>query len=257
MPFTLAHPAAVLPLHRALGRFASWPALIIGSMVPDMHRLFFGLVTRHQSHGAAGLLWFCLPVGLIGYLLYRAVLRAPLHDLLSGTPPRTGAQREGTATVIVSLLAGTITHDLWDLFTHGDSPVAAGAPWLLTPAAAIGGHHVAVYQLLQNASTLLGLVVVGIWLYVTARRHAPPAVGARRTAPLLPALGLGLAGVAVALIAALAVTLPHIDIASVRTVLNVAKLASAYTPLGIGGAVLVYCVGWQFVWRRASASRAC
>ena len=36
MPFPLAHPAAVLPLGRHYPRYLSFPALIIGSLSPDV-----------------------------------------------------------------------------------------------------------------------------------------------------------------------------------------------------------------------------
>ena len=35
MPFTFAHPAAVVPLLRPLGRYGVLSALVIGSIVPD------------------------------------------------------------------------------------------------------------------------------------------------------------------------------------------------------------------------------
>ena len=59
MPYPFAHPAAVLPLARLLGRAGSPSALAIGSMIPDAWYFVPGLV-RADSHGAAGLLWFCL-----------------------------------------------------------------------------------------------------------------------------------------------------------------------------------------------------
>ncbi|WP_374709637.1 DUF4184 family protein [Massilia scottii] len=36
MPFTFCHSAIVIPLHRCAPRFTSLPALVIGSMAPDL-----------------------------------------------------------------------------------------------------------------------------------------------------------------------------------------------------------------------------
>ena len=40
MPFPLAHPAAVLPFRRYCSRWLNFPALVIGSLVPDLGYLF-------------------------------------------------------------------------------------------------------------------------------------------------------------------------------------------------------------------------
>src|SRR5882672_6336607 len=68
MPFTLAHPAAVLPLRR-------WPrldfvALVIGSMTPDFGYYLLLPDMRLETHSFAGSLETCLPVGLLLVLLF-------------------------------------------------------------------------------------------------------------------------------------------------------------------------------------------
>ena len=64
MPFTLSHPAVVLP-------FARWKlilsALVIGSMTPDFE-YFIDIVTDHDvqiGHSISGIFLFCIPVGLL------------------------------------------------------------------------------------------------------------------------------------------------------------------------------------------------
>lgn len=125
MPYPFAHPAAVLPLARPMGRLGVTSALVIGSMVPDAWYLFPGLV-RADSHSAAGLFWFCLPLGFVVYLLWNGGrLRAPLP------------------AVAVSLAVGALTHFAWDALAHSYA-------W----------HGIAV---LQHASTVLGAAFVVWW----------------------------------------------------------------------------------------------
>lgn len=89
MPFTLAHPAAVLPLHRRLRRRASLSALVVGSITPDLAYFLPLGVSGSQSHSALGLLVFCLPVGMLAWGVYLMVLR----PFILGLIPRPLSQR--------------------------------------------------------------------------------------------------------------------------------------------------------------------
>lgn len=129
MPYPFAHPAAVLPLVPLMGRFAVAPALVIGSMVPDAWYLVPGMV-RADSHSAAGLFWFCLPVGLLAYLTY--------HYLRTSSLPG-----KPWLAVVASLLAGALTHLAWDGLTHS--------------------YEVEGFYVLQHASTVAGTAVVVWW----------------------------------------------------------------------------------------------
>lgn len=82
MPYPFAHPAAVLPLARPMGRFAVPSALAIGSVLPDLWYIV-PLVDRADSHSLAALFWFCLPAGLLSYVLFHRLLKQPLIALLS------------------------------------------------------------------------------------------------------------------------------------------------------------------------------
>ena len=125
MPFPLAHPAAVLPLRRYCPRWLSFPALIIGSLSPDMGYVFTiaGIEIQRFSHQLVGLV-FCLPAGLLALWVchrmcplairflpetYRRVL-LPLCQRPIGPP----------VAILVSLLVGALTHQFLDSFTHKD-----------------------------------------------------------------------------------------------------------------------------------------
>src|SRR5438876_728351 len=88
MPFPIAHPAAVLPLRRYCTRWLSFPALVIGSVVPDVGYLL-GEDWINFSHQLSGSVPFDLPLGiLILAVFYRfrtvvaGMLSAPYQRLL-------------------------------------------------------------------------------------------------------------------------------------------------------------------------------
>lgn len=153
-------------------------ALAIGSMIPDAWYLV-PLLTRGDSHGVLGLLWFCLPAGLFAYAAFHLIFKQPMLALL----PKSLADRLGAWTsaglpdvswsaVLVSLLAGSATHLAWDAFTH-EGPISDALPFLEANLFAIGTFEVRTLQLLQHASTLLGTAFLGAWLWRKLRTTAP------------------------------------------------------------------------------------
>lgn len=163
MPFTLAHPAAALPIRRWLGRRVVPSALVIGTMIPDLPYYIDLDWRREWTHSIASLFWWALPAGWACFLLYRKVLRAPLAYLLpeplrtrmSPTPAPSPA-----AAVTLSLLLGALSHLLWDALTH-ESPLFFGA-----------AANSSAFDILQNGSSVLGLAVIGWWLW-RLPRHKP------------------------------------------------------------------------------------
>ncbi|WP_164931948.1 DUF4184 family protein [Janthinobacterium sp. 17J80-10] len=213
MPFTFAHPAAIIPLHRALRRHGVLSALIIGSMVPDFQNFLPFDVDRSESHSIAGMFWFCLPVGLLAYLLFHLVLERPLRHLLPpviaarmGEPQRMPLPSASGPLILLSLLLGIVTHLAWDAFTHYSIVTVLVIPPLSEHLFSIGEYHVYPYKLLQHASTLAGTLLVGQWIWRGLQRpdlpHAPPsALLARRSRRTIigillampPLIGIGMA----------------------------------------------------------------
>lgn len=172
MPFTLAHAAAAIPLLRPLGRWGVLSALVFGSCAPDMPYFLALPVARTDSHSLPGMLWFCLPVGLSAYLLFHKLLKGPLLALLPDSVLNRLATQAATCTslpavhwgaVLVSLLCGTITHDIWDAFTHKKSWGTGLIPVLQQPLFTVHGMTTYGYSLAQHGSTVLGLALLGTW----------------------------------------------------------------------------------------------
>jgi hypothetical protein len=171
VPFTLSHPAAVLPL-RTWTPALPFTALVVGSMAPDTeYYLPFTPFPRHLTHAFVGVPTVDLAFGLSTLIVAQLVLAAPVAALLPrpwGDRVRAWARgglprgwREALL-VLVALVIGAATHVGWDAFTHVNGQVVVHVHLLREQA----GRY-PVYQWGQFASSVFGLVVIGISL----RRH--------------------------------------------------------------------------------------
>lgn len=184
MPFTLAHPAAVLPLRHVPGLRAV--PLIIGAMAPDLPYYVPTRVNHHmvqRTHTLTGTLLIDLPLGL-GAMLLLFVLRRPLTVLL---PPRAAwlclnalapfkRPREWLYAPLAVLL-GVWSHVAWDSFTHPDGWSVRRMP-ALSQSVTIGWYSGEVCHLLQYLSSALGLLIMVLWyLRLRARVSASALAG--------------------------------------------------------------------------------
>jgi hypothetical protein len=181
VPFTLAHPAAVLPL-RGVRRLRTAP-LVIGALAPDLFYYLPGGSTAHYqqlTHAFAHSYTIDL---LLGYALLGAawVLQRPLTALLSARARALclralSAFRRPVEWVYAApaILIGVWTHLLWDSFTHGDGWVVHRMSALSAPLM-LGPHDVPMYRVLQYLSSVIGLAVLVLWY---RRLPAPPAATA-------------------------------------------------------------------------------
>jgi hypothetical protein len=172
MPFTLAHPAIAVPLAR---RGYVLSALSIGSLMPDLG-YYLPLLDKSYGHTFAGLFISDLPAGLIFLWLFHCLLKTPLLSLLPVEHQRRliipargfsfGPMRR-FLTVIVSLFVGSISHLIWDSFTHEYGWVVRRMAML---SSSIG--PIPVYKYLQHGGTILGLALLVYW-YINWYRQAP------------------------------------------------------------------------------------
>ncbi len=166
MPFTAAHPAAVVPLLRR-----GWPvdraALVCGAMAPDFEYFVRARLESSFSHTLPGLL-FTLPMAALLVLIWELVLRGPVLATLpptlrarTRTEPPPGLTRDARAwTLLVSCaLLGVLTHLGWDAFTHHEAPGVLLLPVLETPVR-LGPVEWPAYRCVQHGSTLVGALVL-------------------------------------------------------------------------------------------------
>lgn len=174
MPFTLAHPAAAVPLLRMLGRYGVLSALVVGSLMPDLSYFFSFEKWYTGSHSLLGLFWFCLPAGLLSYLVFHIFLKGPLLGLVPVSVfLRCGVYAENYRSlplvswvaVIASLLVGSMTHLAWDSFTHKNTLVVNLFPVLQYSLFSFGKYQVYLFKILQHLSTVFGVALMAWWIW--------------------------------------------------------------------------------------------
>ncbi|MFB7722179.1 DUF4184 family protein [Nocardia sp. NPDC056100] len=227
MPFTLAHPAAVLPLARKL-----WlPGLVAGSLAPDMPYYLPIGVDGELTHSPVG-----LPIDLllgVALLALGRILRRPVLSLLgrSAAPSRTSWWRACAA-----ILVGALTHLAWDAFTHTDGVVVQH--WEPMRESVIGPHR--VYNVIGYLSSVGGLLIL-TWFTLRWFRRAEPGPTAAQRKWVVTGIAT-----AAAIGAAIAATDPVVDISlydCVRHLLVGAMRGAAL--LFIAWVVLVTVSDWR------------
>ncbi|HXA10028.1 MAG TPA: DUF4184 family protein [Chthoniobacterales bacterium] len=169
MPWTLSHPAAVLPLRR----FTPWPldfaALVAGSMTPDLGYYIDRFDLSTFAHTLPGSFVACLPTGVIFLLVFYLfckpfcyALPAPHRQVLLPLCPVFPKGLTRWAIIIFSLLLGTWTHNFWDAFTHEHGWFVDRITWLQQPVLQVPSTTICVYLALQELSTVVGFVIVAI-----------------------------------------------------------------------------------------------
>ena len=169
MPFPLAHPAAVLPLRRYCPRYLNFPALVVGSISPDLGYFFRGTGADNFSHSLLGGLGFCLPMGLLALGIFHGFRIATeryfpvFHRRV--VLPLAERQPSPVGAVILSLLLGTLTHLLLDSMTHREGWFAQHFWLLQTPLAIVHHRNVRICHLLWYGCSFLGMA----WLFLAFR----------------------------------------------------------------------------------------
>ena len=187
MPWTFAHPAAVLPLRCFCGaRRLSFAALVVGALSPDFCYYVGRFDLGAFTHTPLGILLACVPAGWVVLSVVRR-LRDPVADLLP-EPHRTAVHSASpislpptdpfaaAAMTALSLALGAATHVAWDAFTHEGQFFVRHFPDLRTPISAVFGLQFRLYGVLQHASSLFGVAVLVHAYVVHVRRsaHAAP-----------------------------------------------------------------------------------
>ncbi|MFF7995399.1 DUF4184 family protein [Kitasatospora xanthocidica] len=233
MPFTLSHPAAVLPLLRRAGERGPLvaSALVAGSMAPDLPFFADSLLPGVYGHGGLTHRWWAVPtldVALAGALVagWHGLLRGPLVALLperwAGGAEALTVRRAGSG---VDALAGTGTSTGTSAGAGSGTGTgtAEGVAWFAASAAIGAATHVGwdafthgdrlgvrllpvldrpvagvpLYEALQYGSSALALVAMGGWASraVAAVEPVRPAV---RLAPRTRRAAVAVLGAATA-----------------------------------------------------------
>lgn len=185
MPFTPSHAVVALPFVRT----PLVPAAIaIGAMTPDLPLFVRGVGLDYGfTHTANNVVW----TGILAFalfMLWRVLLRPAVPELVPAAVARrlpidwseTGltaashavgvgsSRRLYPVTLAVSLILGVLSHILWDQFTHEGRWGVETFPALDELWGPLTG-----FKWLQHGSSLLGLVVIGVWALLRLRRAEP------------------------------------------------------------------------------------
>lgn len=178
MPFTIAHAAAAEPIDRLLGRQVSTLALAVGTLAPDLEFFIRGRSERsigHDLHGTvlldlplafvflAALSWLVVPA-IVTLLPDNALHLGPALRRSFTVPLRRWGDPSALARLAVAILIGAGSHLLWDDFTSEPPPETASLQWLTRFPFSLGGADHALHSILRWASTVGGLILVGLAL---------------------------------------------------------------------------------------------
>ena len=186
MPFTFSHPAAILPFKRLCPRWLNLPALILGSMAPDVPYFFLRQNLGHAAHTLPGSIKIALPIGFV-LLCAFYLLHKPLCYLLP--MPHRGALFPKTTklpqlkpffivSVLASILIGVWTHNFWDAFTHVGGYFAVRLSILQRVVLQHDKMALHGYTVVKLISSVVGLALIAFtywrWL-ISQPRPATPA----------------------------------------------------------------------------------
>ncbi len=196
MPFTPSHVAAILPFVRTPLAPA---ALAIGAMAPDLPYFLPVFADRDLTHSLLGVPTIDLLVGGLAFVLWLAVLRAPVLDysprwLRERMDPQARWRVRGPVISVLLAVAaielGILTHLLLDLVTHEGGWIETVAPWT---SDMIGTFSVAniIHAVVSAVTGVIVVLWVRGWAGRTPRTPRASRLGDReRLATWLGLLGV-------------------------------------------------------------------
>jgi hypothetical protein len=176
VPFTVSHAVVAFAARRTPLPVA---AVAVGAMAPDAVLFVPALPPYTVAHSPFGIVTIDLVVALVTLALWWVLVRpawtpvlpTPLRDRLPADwvrPPRL--RWVDVPLVVVACVLGSVTHVVWDAFTHPHGRAVAVLPVLRS---AVAGHP--VYAVVQDCSSVAGLVALGVAAVVWWRQTAPRA----------------------------------------------------------------------------------
>lgn len=181
MPFTFSHPAVVLPFGIKQTKYIDLTALVIGSMAPDFEYFLHFRPIQIVGHTLYGQFYFSLPIILILAYVYHYLIKEPIITNL----PKPYCNRyyylakkdwkiNSLFRFIVfcySALIGAFSHIGWDSFTHETGYFVTKFS-ALSSSINIANFNIPIYKILQHGSTLLGFIVIIIYILAIQDKKA-------------------------------------------------------------------------------------
>ncbi len=181
MPFTPAHAVVTLPFVKRM-RAISVFGLILGSMAPDFEYFLRFKPDSLGGHSILGMFLLNLPLCIGLAIIYMNLLEDCLIQLLPefiaikwprfGRNVKTYAIAEWLNFIFWTLI-GMLTHLGWDSFTHNTGLFVQMFPVLKTQVS-ISILNLPIYKWIQHTSSLLGLMLLFIYVLLRPKRTRMP-----------------------------------------------------------------------------------
>ncbi len=169
MPFTLSHAAAALPFRKLK---PVWPALVIGTFAPDLQYFILLSDEDRSGHHFPGVFLLTLPLALLVLWLFERCVKESVVELLPVALQRRLHDKIQPlsfwgwgqfASIVLWIVVGIATHVLWDQFTHGHTWITTHLGLLYQTVPVPFHSPMAVFKVLQHASTVFGLLALVAW----------------------------------------------------------------------------------------------
>jgi hypothetical protein len=179
VPWTFAHPALILPLKKVFPKQLYFLGLVVGSIVPDLG-YYVGLWSLSSfAHTLKGVLCICLPVGL--FVVYILNLIGPHVAILLPDPHRTAflsfikiqdqPSVKSFIILVIAIVLGSLSHLLWDSFTHASGAMVISSELLKSEIIEIGTLPIYGYTLMQHLSSLVGVAILFSFYYSWLKKN--------------------------------------------------------------------------------------
>lgn len=187
MPFTFAHPAAVIPLNRKFNKHLDFTALVLGSMAPDFEYFLWAKPLATIGHRWDGFIIINLPICLLLAYLFHCLVKKPMLTCLPSSLSKymmpvinqAWSLKSFKALIVFmySSILGMCTHVLWDGFTHKTGYFVERFSFLLREVSVLE-FKIPIYKLAQHTSTVVGLSIIIYILYNESKKikETPPLV---------------------------------------------------------------------------------
>ena len=168
MPFTLSHPAIILPFLK--NKKLSATALIVGSMSPDFEYFFRMQNQSEFSHTFLGIFLVDIPLSFIVMFVFHQIIKKPM---IENSPiyfqHRMQELKElnwfvylkkNVIVILISLFIGAVSHLFWDSFTHSHGFFVQRNPFLNKEI-----YSIPLYSIAQYLSSIIGFVFISIYIH--------------------------------------------------------------------------------------------
>ena len=173
---------AIVPIHKFANKLP-FSALAIGTFIPDF-ALFYPILSYQFSHSLMGLIAYCLPLGIVVYLLFEWIGKQLLIDI---SPIYIASRLQDYKTnpveyslsnfmrVGLAVVLGSLTHIIWDGFTHSNGVFVALFTWMADDVT-VYNVSIAWYKAFQYISSLIGLPILAYIFYKNIKLNKPAKV---------------------------------------------------------------------------------